>query len=380
MTETKKQNWKYWVQLSFWIVAAVGTVVLLVSAIRSKDSKGCKAVEINIAGSSSNFFIDKKDIKNILTADGSRELIGKRIPDFDLEKMEEVLEKNVWIKNAELFFDNNMVLQVKVEEREPVARVFTTSGKSFYIDKEGDRLPLSENFSARVPMFTSFPTEAERLNKTDSIFLQQVKTVSEYILNDAFWMAQIEQVDINSDRHLEMIPKLGDHIIRFGEAKETERKFHQLDIFYRQVSSQLGWNKYSIIDVQYNKQVVATKKGFAGAAKLDSVQIKMLVKEMMKSNRQSMNDTSLAVALSKPSVSPVLKSTNENAVPALNKPVNETNSKPLELSPKPKPKSTPASVKPNLTKDQNPNPKPPTPKGEQGKNEKPKPKAVMKKS
>ncbi|MBI2731551.1 MAG: hypothetical protein HYX40_12510 [Sphingobacteriales bacterium] len=372
MTETKKRGWKYWMQLSFWIVAAVGTVVLLVSAIRSKDNKGCKAVEITLAGNANNFFIDKKDINNILTANGSRELIGKHIPDFDLEKMEEVLEKNIWIKNAELFFDNNMVMQVKVEEKEPVARIFTASGKSFYIDKEGERLPLSENFSARVPMFTSFPVDAEQLNRTDSTFLQQVKDVSDYILHDAFWMAQIEQVDITNDRQLEMIPKLGDHIIRFGDATDVERKFHQLYVFYQQVSNQLGWNKYSIIDVQYNNQVVATKKGFAGTAKLDSAQIKSLVKQMMESNRKTMNDTTLAVAISKPSVTPVLKSTNENADQDATQPGIKTISEPFDLPPNPQqPKSTPSSVKPNLTKNQNPTPSKSNPV------EKPKPKAVM---
>ena len=374
MTETKKRNWKYWLQLSFWMLAAVGTVVLLVSAIRSKDSKGCTGIEITIAGNSGNFFLDKKEINNIITADGARQLVGKHTASFDLQQMETILEKNIWVKNAELFFDNNQVLHVKVEEREPVARMFTVNGHSFYIDNDGDRLPLSENFSARVPVFTSFPTDAERLNKKDSLFLSDVKEVADYILKDAYWMAQIEQIDITTDRQLEMIPKLGDHIIRFGDATEPERKFHQLYLFYQQVSNQLGWNKYSIIDVQYNNQVVATKKGFAGTAKLDSLQIKFLVKEMMESNRQTMNDTTLAVALSKPSVTPVLKSTNENAAPAVINPVNETNSKPFELSPKPQPESTPASVKPNPSKNQNPTLAKAKP------SEKPKPKAVMKKS
>ena len=178
MTETKKQSWKYWLLASFWIVAAVGTVVLLVSAIRSKDSKACSGIEINIASSSNNFFVDKKEIKNILTANGARQLVGTRATNLNLQLMEEVLEKNIWIKNAELFIDNNQVLQVKVEERVPVARIFTTGGNSFYVDEEADRLPLSESFSARVPMVTSFPSNADRLNKTDSVLLQQIGRAS----------------------------------------------------------------------------------------------------------------------------------------------------------------------------------------------------------
>ena len=99
---------------------------------------------------------------------------------------------------------------------------------------------------------------------------------------------------------------------------------------------------------------------------------------MMNINQQAMNDTLLAVAISKPSVTPVLKPTNENVVPAVTKPANEINSKPFDLSPKPKPVSTSTNSKLMLRKNQNPAPKPPSSKEVQGKNEKPK--AVMKKS
>ena len=80
--------------------------------------------------------------------------------------METELEKNVWIKTAELFFDNNEILQVTVQEREPVARVFTPRGTTFYIDNELAMLPLSEKFSARLPVFTNFPSDKKVLVKS----------------------------------------------------------------------------------------------------------------------------------------------------------------------------------------------------------------------
>ena len=68
-------------------------------------------------------------------------------------------KKTQWIKKAELFFDNNNVLEVRITEREPIARIFTTSGSSFYIDSSLARLPLSDKFSPRLPVFTDFPTD-----------------------------------------------------------------------------------------------------------------------------------------------------------------------------------------------------------------------------
>jgi cell division protein FtsQ len=83
--------------------------------------------------------------------------------------MEAMVEKNPWVSNAEMFLDNNQVLQVRIEERQPVARVFTLDGNSFYLDSAALRLPLSDKISARVPMFTRFPIGKPVLAKPDSL-------------------------------------------------------------------------------------------------------------------------------------------------------------------------------------------------------------------
>ncbi|MBK6829167.1 MAG: hypothetical protein IPG86_20990 [Chitinophagaceae bacterium] len=62
-----------------------------------------------------------------------------------------------------------------VEEREPVARIFTSGGNTFYIDSSNTMLPLSEKFSARLPVFTGFPSEAKVLSKADSNLLNDIK-------------------------------------------------------------------------------------------------------------------------------------------------------------------------------------------------------------
>ena len=69
-------------------------------------------------------------------------------------------------------------MHVNISEREPIARVFTMSGNSFYIDSTGLRLPVNENATARVIVFTSFPSDKKILSKPDSLVLNDVKTIS----------------------------------------------------------------------------------------------------------------------------------------------------------------------------------------------------------
>ena len=261
MENKKRYSIKNILLTSLWIAIGACSVVLLVAGVRKKDTKECKGIEINISGASNNFFIDKADVQKIITMYAGTNAIGKPIEHFNLVAMETALKKDVWIKNAELFFDNNEILQVSAEEREPVARIFTPGGSTFYIDSSNMMLPLSEKLSARVPVFTGFPSEAKVLSKADSNLLNDIKNISIQIQQDSFLMAMIDQVDITAQRSFEMIPKLGNQVIVFGDATDAANKFKKLQLFYKKVMMKMGWSRYSIINLQYKNQVVAKIKG-----------------------------------------------------------------------------------------------------------------------
>jgi cell division protein FtsQ len=244
-----------------WVTIGISTVVLLVAAAKSKENKVCKSIEINIQGVNNNFFIDKKDVLAIINKYSGASLAGKKVQSFDLRQMEAALKKDVWIRNAELFFDNNNVLQVSVEEREPVARIFTVGGDTYYIDSSAAMLPLSDKFSARVPVFTDFPSNAKVLSHIDSALLLDIRNMSMEIQSDSFLMAMIDQVDITKEHAFEMTPKIGDQQIFFGDASDAAAKFRKLKLFYKNIIEHTGWNHYSSIDLQYDNQVVAKIRG-----------------------------------------------------------------------------------------------------------------------
>ena len=198
---------------------------------------------------------------NIIKNYGGDSTQKKSLLSIDLKKIERALEKDVWIKNAELFFDNNNFLKVSVEEREPIARLFTVTGNTFYIDSSCTILPLSDKFSARLPVFTGFKSDARILSKQDSSLLCNIKNISIKILADSFLMAMIDQVDIAANSTFELVPKLGKQRIIFGDATDADAKFSKLKMFYKGVITQAGWNRYSIINLQYKNQVVASIRG-----------------------------------------------------------------------------------------------------------------------
>src|SRR3954454_1087112 len=198
-----QQVWRKRWRTTAWFALAAVILVLLVSAVYKKNNKACKGVEVSFSNEGNNFFIEEKGVVGLLKANGL--VIGQSMKTVNLKALEETLKKDKWIENAELFFDNNQVLQVVVEEKTPVARIFTTDGSSFYIDSACRKLPLSEKLSARIPMITNFPSGRERLSKPDSELLASVKGLAMFIQADDFWKAQVSQIDITPEG-FEMIP------------------------------------------------------------------------------------------------------------------------------------------------------------------------------
>jgi cell division protein FtsQ len=326
-----------------WVCIGGGMLSLLIAAIGKKNREDCTDYTIAIKGSAEKFFINADDIRKILRSGAGSELKGKKISEIDLKRLEQLLRNNIWIRKAEMWFDNKNVLHVEVYEREPIARIFTNAGNSFYIDSTERKLALSDRMSARVPVFTGFPDKKVYSSK-DSLLFTDVKNIATYIKSDAFWTSQIAQVNITADRNFELSPVVGNHLIKLGNGKDIDKKFNRLMIFYKQVLAQKGFDSYSTIDVQYTGQVVGTKRG-SEKNKVDTVMLKRRVDEMLKQMQKQYDSVAAIKPITeKPTISGSQVSTsslratksqptNPNALKAESLPSKNEN-KPNENKPK----------------------------------------------
>jgi cell division protein FtsQ len=271
-----------------WLTIGTGMVILLAASIGKKNKERCSDFRIAVKGSQDHFFIEDKDVFQLLTTATHGKIKGQPMSTVDLHRLEGVLENNVWIKEAQLYFDNNDVLHVTVTEREPIARIFTTANKSFYIDNTLKKLPLSDKVTAKVPVFTDYPEKIAAVK--DSVLLSQVKNIAGFVLNNSFWMSQVAQIDMDNDHEFEMIPVLGNHTVDLGDGNDIEKKFGRLMIFYKDVLSKTGFDKYASIDVRFAGQVVAVKG--KAMTKIDSVQLRKNVEKLLVQAQQMQSDTS----------------------------------------------------------------------------------------
>ena len=245
--------------ITLWVGVASVSVVVLVAATNKHATDVCEKVVVDIRSGDQGGYISEKEILNRISGNRPELLVGMKIKNFSLSQLEALLEQHLWIRNAEMFFDTKNALRIEIEERVPVARVFSMGGESFYVDEIGKQLPVNGNQIAHVAVFTGFPQMTYPLSEKDSLLLMHVRDVGAYILKHDFWMAQIDQVHIENYQ-MEFIPKLGKHQIYFGEGKMIEQKFKRLMLFYHQIMKKTGWNYYSSVDLRYEKQLVAVRR------------------------------------------------------------------------------------------------------------------------
>jgi cell division protein FtsQ len=254
---------KQWQKIAIriiWSIGAAGLIVLFVISWKAKSEKQLTDIQVELVGESAQvLFMDEIAIQTILNDQGIQ--VGLPIEKINLTQLEQFIEKEEWIKNAEFFINNKLVLEVKIEQRIPIARVFTLSGASFYIDNEGWRLPLKQLTVLNLPVFTGFPTDQPKLSKPDSTLLKEVLFFAKTIQKDSFFMAQVAQVNIEPNGTFQMVPTLGDHLVLLGSVDQLEDKLNRLFTFYKKVWVASGINAYQYIDCRFNHQIVTLKKG-----------------------------------------------------------------------------------------------------------------------
>lgn len=256
--------------ISYLVFGVLGLLVSLAFSTRESDKLPCADLSIQVDNSTGNFFVSKDDVLEMIWSKGDS-LVGKPISSIPIEVYERHIASNPSVKRAEVYTKHGGIFAVKVFQREPILRVLASDGSSFYIDKEGSIMPTSENYTARVPVATGFIAdkqfEMQRHNvatMSDSLkrisVLDDLFELTSFIRKDEFWAAQIQQIQVEANGELTLIPTVGDHHILLGKTNKMEAKFKKLLLFYTKGLNKTGWDQYSHINLKYKDQVICTKK------------------------------------------------------------------------------------------------------------------------
>tara|TARA_R110000868_G_scaffold223743_4_gene475614 strand:- start:66 stop:758 length:693 start_codon:yes stop_codon:yes gene_type:complete len=229
------------------MIVLLGIVVFLFAFASNRNANKSVSKPIVKFIGDNNLFITNETVSKLLIQNyGSVKNVPKET--LDLNKLENALKSNPMIKTAEVYVAVNGTLNAEIEQKTPIARVSTNA--SYYIDDEGLYMPLSNNYSARVPLVTG---HVEKNN------LKNIYKVANKIIDDEFLKTNVIEIHQNADKSISLRLRQCNFLVQLGDVNFLDKKINNLKAFYQKSIKEKTLDNYSKVNLQFDNQVVCTK-------------------------------------------------------------------------------------------------------------------------
>ena len=199
-----------WSKILF-IASDVVIAVYLALAFTSFDKKGdtktlCSKVNIEIADNATGGFLDAKVIKERLQKNGCYP-IGKPLSMVNTRGIEEMLRQSPFVKTAECYKTVGGNVYITVTQRMPVIRIKADNGDDYYVDDNDCIMPRT-NYTSDLIIASG---DINRWYATNYL-----SPLGKAIMQNSLWKNLIEQIHILPGHGVEIVPRIGDHIVYIG--------------------------------------------------------------------------------------------------------------------------------------------------------------------
>ena len=203
--------------------------------------------------------IEQNIVDGFLTADEICKMLRQEkvyplslpMHDISARKIEETLLKSPFVEKAEVYKTQSGEVCIQVRQRVPVVKVMADNGECYYIDSHASVMP-ENRFVNDLIIATGHISR-----KYAQTYLSRVANC---IMQDKFWQNQIVQINVLPDLTMELVPRVGDHIIFIGTPLGVAKKLERMRKFYLYGLNKAGWNKYSYINVEFDNQIICKKR------------------------------------------------------------------------------------------------------------------------
>jgi cell division protein FtsQ len=239
-----KINWNYIKGLF------LGLSVLFLFGFSNYRNSQKKITNINIEFEQGENLFMNYEMVNKLLIQNTKTVKNQAKSLIDLNELEKQVLAHPMVENATTYFTIDGYLKSSVKQRTPIGRV-NTGLESYYIDRQGKKMPLSSNYSARVPIVTGV-SEEESSSDLYKLLL--------FIKHDSFLKKQLTGIHKSAENDFILRTRIGGHQIILGKIEGLEVKFKNLKAFYNHTMTNKTIENYKTINLKYNNQVVCTKK------------------------------------------------------------------------------------------------------------------------
>lgn len=248
--------------LKSWIMAIVLVVlaayILLAGRLiaPARAQSYARQADIHIEDSLKHPYVKAAEIKQLL-------LLNNLLQDsilldsVNLQSIEEVVESHPLVKNAEAYTHPSGHLCVDVQQRLPVLRIMGHQQATFFLDDQAQVMHMKTH---QIGAVVDVPVVTGHVSRQDTALLNKLFHFSQCLHEDSFWDAMITQIDVHANASVSLYLRLCDFEVAFGPIECIDEKLAALRSFYEDALPKLGWDRYEKVSLEFNNQIVCTKK------------------------------------------------------------------------------------------------------------------------
>jgi cell division protein FtsQ len=228
-------------------VYLIFTIIILQG---KKEEIDCQGLNIVIKDSADRQFLTKENIVTILK---NTQLypVGIPMPNINTHEIEEKIAESELVSGVTAYKTPSGTIKIEISQKMPILRVFS-GRESYYVDEQGRTMPADYLYATYLPVANG--------NIEKSLATTELYKFALFLQKNEFWNNQIEQIYVNVNKEVELVPRIGEHRILLGSFDDFEEKMNNLRLFYEQAIPKIGWGKYEVINLTYKNQIVCTKK------------------------------------------------------------------------------------------------------------------------
>lgn len=222
---------------------------------KQSQSKTYHGLEIDLEAVSGVYFVDEKEIEEIIGSAFPSMKAGLPATEVPLSGLEQRLGGHPFIKSVQASLGQKGIVKVSIRQHEPIARIARPMAADGYITTEGLIIPTSPTYTSRVLILEG--AFAEQLMDQGTVdAMPELMPLIQFITKDEFWRAQVTELEINRRDDIRLHQQVGKQVIDFGDAVDFESKFRRIEVLYREILPRKGWNAYHRISVKFKNQIV----------------------------------------------------------------------------------------------------------------------------
>ena len=239
-----------WIRIISQFLFLGGIIFLLAFTNTRYSNNTCVDYRINLADENTSLITRGEII--LLMESINDSIVGTTIAEVPIYEIERKIESLNDVQNAEVYINMEGMLHIDVIEKKAIVRVSPKIGNDFYMDVQGSIFALSNNYTKHLLVASG--------NIQDTADYIAVLNLAKQISSDSLWSSQIMQIYIKENKEIELVPRVGNHKILFGDISDVEEKLRRLYLFYKKGVNQVGWNDYEEINLKFKNQIVCVKR------------------------------------------------------------------------------------------------------------------------